>query len=63
VWPVDDLGVRAGYRLAWALDEVPKPKELREHGEAFKPYRSVAAWYCWEAVHLSRDGIDVTAPR
>jgi DNA-3-methyladenine glycosylase II len=62
VWPVDDLGVRAGYRLAWALDDVPAPKELRDLGEPFKPFRSVVAWYCWEAVHLSRDGVDVTAP-
>jgi DNA-3-methyladenine glycosylase II len=59
VWPVDDLGVRAGYRLAWVLDEMPKPKELRDYGEPFRPYRSVAAWYCWEAVHLSRAGVSV----
>jgi DNA-3-methyladenine glycosylase II len=63
VWPVDDLGVRAGYRLAWVLDETPKPKELRDYGEAFRPYRSVAAWYCWEAVHLSRGGVDLGAPQ
>jgi DNA-3-methyladenine glycosylase II len=50
VWPVDDLGVRAGYAVAYGLPERPTPKELVELGEAFRPYRSVAAWYCWRAV-------------
>jgi DNA-3-methyladenine glycosylase II len=58
VWPVDDLGVRQGYGLAWGLDPPPRPKELLELGNQFRPYRSVAARYCWEAVHLSRGGTD-----
>jgi 3-methyladenine DNA glycosylase/8-oxoguanine DNA glycosylase len=50
VWPVGDLGVRKGYAAAWGLPEVPTPKELTAYGETFRPYRSVAAWYCWRAV-------------
>ncbi len=51
VWPSGDLGVRRGYGLAW---EVPMPsaKELVPLGDPFRPYRSVAAWYCWRAVEL-----------
>jgi DNA-3-methyladenine glycosylase II len=49
VWPVDDYGVRKGYALAYELADLPKPKELLELGERFRPYRSVAAWYCWRA--------------
>ncbi len=56
VWPVDDLGVRAGYTAAYRLKEMPKPKELAVFGEAFRPYRSVAAWYMWQAIHLARTG-------
>jgi DNA-3-methyladenine glycosylase II len=26
VWPVDDLGVRQGYGLAWSLDPPPTPR-------------------------------------
>ncbi len=55
VWPVDDLGVRKGYQIAYGLNEMPKPKELMALGERFRPYRSIAAWYCWQAVHLSRN--------
>jgi DNA-3-methyladenine glycosylase II len=51
VWPVDDLGVRQGYALIWGLDAAPRPKELEELGERFRPYRSIVARYCWAAVN------------
>jgi DNA-3-methyladenine glycosylase II len=54
VWPVGDLGVRNGYRIAYGLQAIPTPKQLLPLGEAYRPYRSVAAWYCWAAVHLVR---------
>jgi DNA-3-methyladenine glycosylase II len=47
VWPVDDLGVRRGYAVMHELGEWPKPKELLALGEVYRPYRTVAAWYCW----------------
>jgi DNA-3-methyladenine glycosylase II len=50
VWPVDDYGVRKGYARVYGLRELPKPKELQGEGERFRPYRTVAAWYCWQAV-------------
>jgi len=50
VWPVDDYGVRKGYARAYGLDPMPTPRELASLGERFRPYRSVAAWYCWRAV-------------
>jgi DNA-3-methyladenine glycosylase II len=58
VWPVDDLGVRQGYGLAWRLDAPPLAMELAPLGERFRPYRSVVARYCWEAVALYRGGTD-----
>jgi DNA-3-methyladenine glycosylase II len=56
VWPVGDLGVRYGYSLIFALPEAPAARDLEAMGERFRPYRSVAAWYCWEAVHMKRAG-------
>ena len=49
VLPVDDFGVREGWRLIQRLDAQPKPKALAAIGEAWAPYRSVAAWYLWRA--------------
>jgi len=50
VWPVLDFGVRKGYATMHALAEVPTARELEPLGEPYRPYRSVAAWYCWRAV-------------
>ncbi|MGB8384485.1 MAG: hypothetical protein WCG47_25155 [Dermatophilaceae bacterium] len=58
VWPVDDLGVRQGYGLAWGIDPPPTPKPLLALGEPFRPYRSILARYCWQAVVLYRGGTD-----
>ena len=56
VWPVDDLGVRQGFGLAWKLEPAPTAKELAPLGDRFRPYRSVVARYCWAAVPLFRRG-------
>src|SRR4051794_38130152 len=58
VWPVDDLGVRQGYALAWKLDPPPAARALDPLGDRFRPYRSIVARYCWEAVALFRGGTD-----
>jgi 3-methyladenine DNA glycosylase/8-oxoguanine DNA glycosylase len=50
IWPVGDLGVRAGFAHIWKLPEVPTPKELMALGDPYRPYRSVVAWYCWRAM-------------
>jgi DNA-3-methyladenine glycosylase II len=49
VLPVDDFGVRDGYRVLYGLEEQPKPKALAEIGLAWSPHRSIAAWYLWRA--------------
>lgn len=50
VWPIDDYGVRKGWSTAHRLKEVIKPKALQAEGEKFRPYRTIAAWYCWRVV-------------
>lgn len=55
VWPVGDYGVRLGYALAYGLRKLPSPQRLQALGERFRPYRTVAAWYCWRAVHEHRE--------
>ena len=56
VLPVDDFGVRAGFRAAYGLRQMPKPKALLAWGERWRPYRSTAAWYLWRALELKRAG-------
>jgi len=63
VWPVDDLGVRQGYALAWGIDPPPTAKQLEPLGDPFRPYRSIVARYCWAAVPLLRQGGTATTLR
>ncbi len=56
ILPVDDFGVREGYRVAAGLSEQPKPKALADIGEAWAPFRTTAAWYLWRAADLAKEG-------
>ncbi len=49
VLPLDDLGVRKGFRHAYGGDALPRRDELEAAGERWRPYRSVASWYLWRA--------------
>ena len=47
VLPVDDFGVRRGFSLLAGKRAVVSAKQLLKHGEKWRPYRAVAAWYLW----------------
>jgi len=54
VLPVDDFGVRNGYRIAYKRREMPKPKVLLKFGQRWRPYGTTAAWYFWQAANAAR---------
>jgi DNA-3-methyladenine glycosylase II len=54
VLPVDDFGVREGFRVAYGARTQPTPKALRVYGERWAPYRSVAAWYLWRVANAAK---------
>ena len=54
VLPVDDFGVREGFRILHGLEAQPKPRALAEIGAAWAPYRSLAAWYLWRAAERAK---------
>ena len=56
VLPVDDFGVRNGFRIAYGRPSMPTPKEVLHHGERWKPYRTAASWYLWRVVDRSKNG-------
>jgi DNA-3-methyladenine glycosylase II len=59
VLPVDDFGVRNGFRIAYKRTSMPTPQELLRYGERWRPYRTAAAWYLWRAV----EGVKVVRPK
>ena len=62
VWPTGDLGVRRGYGSAWGVP-MPTARQLQPLGEAYRPYRSVVAWYCWRAAELYSAAADSALTR
>jgi|SRR5689334_8410478 len=50
VLPADDLGLMNAVHRAYGLRKRPDAKKLRSMGEAWRPYRSVAAWYLWQSL-------------
>jgi DNA-3-methyladenine glycosylase II len=54
VLPVDDYGIRLGYKIAYGKRTLPKPKSLVKIGEQWAPYRTTASWYLWRAVDMER---------
>ena len=59
VLPVDDFGLRNGFRIAYKKATVPTPKQLLQHGEWWSPFRTAAAWYLWRAADREKQGIQV----
>ncbi len=54
VLPADDFGVRNGMRIAYALPEMPSPKEVLAFGERWRPHATTAAWYLWRAADAAQ---------
>jgi DNA-3-methyladenine glycosylase II len=50
VLPATDFGVRKGFAVTFKLKDLPTPAELLAHGERWRPYRSIAAWYLWRSL-------------
>lgn len=50
VLPADDLGIQKAVKLHYNLDRLPKPKEVIEIAEKWRPYRTVASRYLWKSL-------------
>ena len=52
VLPVDDLGLRRGFQLAFRTRGAPTATAVAARGERWRPFRTVASWYLWRALEL-----------
>jgi 3-methyladenine DNA glycosylase/8-oxoguanine DNA glycosylase len=62
VLPIHDYGVQKGFALTYNRPFIPKPRELADFGERWRPYRSIASWYMWRAVEHYGHRRKVTKP-
>jgi DNA-3-methyladenine glycosylase II len=47
VMPTADLGINMAICRAYGKRKIPKPKQILQFSEKWKPYRSLACWYLW----------------
>lgn len=63
VLPVDDFGVRNGFRIAYGRRTMPTPKQVLQFGERWRPYRSTASWYLWRSAERGKHGRPSKPPK
>src|SRR5947207_12164449 len=52
VFPHDDLGVRMALRNLYGLDDLPTKEVSHKIAAPWRPYASVASWYCWRSLEF-----------
>jgi DNA-3-methyladenine glycosylase II len=50
VFPLDDLGLQKGIRVAYYRNRAVSLRTMRKLGESWRPWRSVATWYLWRSL-------------
>ena len=50
VYPLDDLGLQKGIRLAYFKGRKVSMSRMRKLGDGWRPWRSVATWYVWRSL-------------
>lgn len=54
VLPHDDLGIRTAIRDSYHLDDLPGKACCHEIAAPWRPYATVASWYCWRSLDLKK---------
>jgi len=52
VFPHDDFGVRKAIRDLYGLADMPDKAASHEIAAPWRPYASIASWYCWRSLDL-----------
>lgn len=50
VLPHDDLGIKNAMRRIYGLEMHPTRDEMDRIAEPWRPYSTVACWYCWRSL-------------
>ncbi|XP_047314836.1 uncharacterized protein LOC124918822 isoform X2 [Impatiens glandulifera] len=50
VLPVSDTAIRKGVQMLYGLVDLPRPSQIEQLCEKWRPFRSVGSWYMWRLV-------------
>ncbi len=56
VLPVLDLGVRKGAQRIYNMRALPEAERLEKVARAWRPWASIASWYCWRVLDVENAG-------
>ena len=56
VLPVLDLGVRKGAQRIYHMRALPETDRLEKVAKKWRPWASIASWYCWRVLDLENVG-------
>jgi DNA-3-methyladenine glycosylase II len=62
VFPYDDLGIRTALRRLYGLADLPDRATSLQIAAPWRPYSSIASWYCWRSLELATDGDTQSLP-
>jgi DNA-3-methyladenine glycosylase II len=54
VFPHGDLGIRTALKNLYSLDELPDRAAGLRIADSWRPYATVASWYCWRSLDLRK---------
>ncbi|CAN5429329.1 hypothetical protein BH11CYA1_BH11CYA1_19380 [soil metagenome] len=60
ILPSTDYGVRKGFALTFygksraQSEDLPKPSEIVERAESWRPFRTAASWYLWRSLEIDK---------
>jgi DNA-3-methyladenine glycosylase II len=54
VFPHGDLGIRSALRKLYRLRKLPDEKRSLRIAAPWRPYATIASWYCWRSLDLDK---------
>jgi DNA-3-methyladenine glycosylase II len=62
IFPHEDLGIRAALKRLYGLRELPDKETSHEIARPWRPYATIASWYCWRSHEVAEPLIAVPQP-
>lgn len=59
VFPYDDFGIRSALQRLHGLPNLPDRQTSQQLATPWRPYATIASWYCWRSLELPRS-VNVT---
>jgi DNA-3-methyladenine glycosylase II len=63
VFPHDDLGIRSALKNLYCLADLPDKEASLEIARPWRPYATIASWYCWRSHEITDSQVLASLPK